>query len=217
MLKHYEGLITKEFLKHFNGDKEAFSTGKNLLSYKMALELTERILKQEQKFLQQQTEPVFIEYLEMELHADMEIEIQGKKKTLHFKGFMDRVDSIGGRVRIIDYKSGKVKSDDVTISEIKDEERLIHYFGKTKHAVQLIMYCYLYQQNYGSLPAEASIYSLINISEGTFPLQSKKHSVEEIVELFPKFIQQLFEEMYDEEIPFEHATKGFANYCLYCD
>lgn len=217
MLKRYEGLITNEFLKHFNMDKEAFSTGKNLLSYKMALELTERILKHEQTFLMKQTEPVFIEYLEMEMQADMEIEIHGTKKTLHFKGIIDRVDSIGGKVRIIDYKSGKVKSDDVTISELKDEEKLVHNIKKTKHAVQLILYCYLYKQNFGSLPAEASIYSLINITEGTFPLQGRKQSVEEIVDQFPKFIQLVFEEMYNIEIPFEHTSNDFMNFCLYCE
>jgi hypothetical protein len=217
MLKQHEELIRKEFLKHFDNDKDAFATGKNLLSFQMALELTERILRQEKKFLMEQKDPVFIEYLELELHADMEVEIHGRKKTLHFKGFMDRIDSIGNKVRIIDYKSGKVKDADVTISEIKDDSKLIHYFGGTKHAVQLIMYCYLYKENFGELPAEASIYSLINISEGTFPLQSKKQTVAEIVELFPLFIQQLFEEIYNEEIPFEHKVKGQMSYCLYCD
>lgn len=217
MLKHYEGLITKQFLEHFNNDKDAFSSGKNLLSFKMANELTKRILKQEKKFLSEQTELVFIEYLEAKLEADMEIEIYGKKKTVHFKGFIDRIDSIGDKVRIIDYKSGKARMDDTTLKALKDESELIKYFGGTKHAVQLVMYCYLYKQNFGKLPAEASIYSLVNISEGTFPLSGKNHSVEEIVELFPEFIQQLFEEIYNKELPFQHQQSGMMSYCLYCD
>jgi hypothetical protein len=51
MLKHYEYEINKEFSEHFNNDKEAFSKGKNLLSFKMAVELTKRFLEKEKEFL----------------------------------------------------------------------------------------------------------------------------------------------------------------------
>ena len=215
MLKQYEGLINKEFLKYFNEDKDAFSSGKNLLSYQMALELTKRILEQEKKFIAAQTEMVFIEYLELELKADMEIEVLGEKKTLRFKGFIDRIDSIGGKIRIIDYKSGKVKEDDVVVKKINED--LIKTFSGTKHALQLALYCYLYRENYGELPAEASIYSLINIKDGTFPLSSKTSSVEELINLFPDFVAQLCVQIYDKELPFTHDTKTQFNYCLYCD
>jgi RecB family exonuclease len=215
MLKQYEGLITKEFLKYFNEDKDAFSSGKNLLSYQMALELTKRILEQEKKFIAAQTEMVFIEYLELELKADMEIEVLSEKKTLRFKGFIDRIDSIGGKIRIIDYKSGKVKEDDVVVKKINED--LIKTFGGTKHALQLALYCYLYRENYGELPAEASIYSLINIKDGTFPLSSKTSTVEELINLFPDFVAQLCEQIYDKELPFTHDMKAQFNYCLYCD
>ncbi len=215
MLKQYEGLINKEFLKYFNEDKDAFSSGKNLLSYQMALELTKRILEQEKKFIAAQTEMVFIEYLELELKADMEIEVLGEKKTLRFKGFIDRIDSIGGKIRIIDYKSGKVKEDDVVVKKINED--LIKTFSGTKHALQLALYCYLYRENYGELPAEASIYSLINIKDGTFPLSSKTSSVEELINLFPDFVAQLCVQIYDKELPFTHDTKAQFNYCLYCD
>ena len=82
---------------------------------------------------------------------------------------------------------------------------------KQKHAVQLILYCYLYQQNFGKLPAEASIYSLVNISEGTFALNAKDLSMEEILEKFPLFIQQVFEKIYDQEIQFEHKVDGMVS------
>ena len=215
MLKQYEGLITKEFLKYFNEDKDAFSSGKNLLSYQMALELTKRILEQEKKFIAAQTEMVFIEYLELELKADMEIDVFGEKKTLRFKGFIDRIDSIGGKIRIIDYKSGKVKEDDVVVKKINED--LIKTFSGTKHALQLALYCYLYRENYGELPSEASIYSLINIKDGTFPLSSKTSTVEEVINLFPDFVAQLCQQIYDKELPFTHDTKAQFNYCLYCD
>jgi ATP-dependent helicase/nuclease subunit B len=217
MLKEYEYMIEKEFYAHFNKDKSAYATGKNLLSFKMAVELMERILKQEKKFLSQQTEPVFIEYLEAELHADMEIELGGYKKTIHFKGFVDRIDSIGGKIRIIDYKSGKVKTDDVQMKDLKSEDELIKHFGKTKHALQLSLYNYLYLKNFGVLPYQAGIYSLINISEGIFPFEGKNKTNDELVELFQCFIEQVINEIYNVDQPFVHQQAGMKNWCLYCD
>jgi ATP-dependent helicase/nuclease subunit B len=217
MLTCYEQLITFQFLKHFNQDKKAFSSGKNLLSYHMALELTRRILEQEKRFLERQTEPVFIEYLEAELSTDIALEMNGVTKSLHFKGVIDRIDSVGGKLRIIDYKSGKVNDSDVTFSDVKDESLLIDYFNKGKYVLQLTMYCYLFQQHFGKLPDEASIYSLINISEGPFPLKSKSKQLSEIVAYFPDFITLLFREIYAVEIPFEHKSAGSYNFCAYCD
>ena len=217
MLKEYEYMIEKEFYEHFNHDKSAYATGKNLLSFKMAVELMERILKQEKKFLSQQTEPVFIEYLEAELHADLEIEIAGVPKTIHFKGFVDRIDSIGGKIRIIDYKSGKVKPDDVQMKDVKNEEELIKHFGKTKHALQLSLYNYLYLKNFGVMPYQAGIYSLINISEGIFPFEGKNQTNEELLVLFEQFIQQVVTDIYNVEQPFVHQQAGMKNWCLYCD
>jgi hypothetical protein len=183
----------------------------------MAVELMERILKQEKKFLSQQTEPVFIEYLEAELHADLDIELAGTSKTIHFKGFVDRIDSIGGKIRIIDYKSGKVKTDDVQMKEVKSGDELIKHFGKTKHALQLSLYNYLYLKNFGVLPYQAGIYSLINISEGIFPFEGKNKTNEELVELFERFIEQVINEIYSVDQPFVHQQAGMKNWCLYCD
>jgi CRISPR/Cas system-associated exonuclease Cas4 (RecB family) len=217
MLKQYETLIHEEFLTHFNKDKNSFSSGKNLLSYKMANELTRRILEQEKAFLSKQTEKVFIEFIEIQMHADLEVEIDGVKKTIHLKGIMDRVDSIGGKIRIIDYKSGKVSKDDVTMKKFPEDEDMIKFFAGTKHAVQLAIYCYLYEQNFGSLPAEASIHSLVNITEGGFPFDAKDRTLEEIMEQFPIFIVQLFREIYNTELPFTHAVSSYKSFCLYCD
>ena len=100
-------------MKHFNNDEDAFKKGKNFLSYKMALKLTEKFLKSEVEFLSQQKELVFIESLEAHYEQEVEIEILGEKKKVRLRGFIDRIDSVGGKIRIIDYKSGKVKPEEV--------------------------------------------------------------------------------------------------------
>ena len=216
MLKHYEYELNQEFSKHFNNDKEAFSKGKNLLSYKMALELTERFLKKEKEFLSEQTEPVFIESLERELRTELELEIFGEKKKVNLKGFVDRIDSIGGKYRIIDYKSGKVSQGDTETNKKVDKDVLVKNCLNKKHVLQLIMYCYLFKVNFNEMPREASIISFININDGVFKLDTANFSLEEVVDLFPEILQQIVEKMYNTEEDFEHdATKQFS-FCAYC-
>jgi hypothetical protein len=66
------------------------------------------------------------------------------------------------------------------------------------------------------LPKEVGIYSLINISNGFFALDTNKGmTLEEITDVFPDVLQELFSEMYDEETPFEHTIQQFS-YCNYC-
>ena len=99
MIKDAKVVLTDQFLHYFNGDKEAFTKGKNLLSYKMALELTLRFLKAEKRFLEQQSEPVFIEALERAYSTEIEVEVFGEPKKVLLRGFIDRIDRVGDRVR----------------------------------------------------------------------------------------------------------------------
>jgi CRISPR/Cas system-associated exonuclease Cas4 (RecB family) len=217
MLQKYEALIRNEFLKHFDDDASAFESGKNLLSFRMATELTKRILEEERKFLLTQTSPVFIEYIEIEMHAQVNITVNGQPKTIALKGFIDRIDSVNGKIRIIDYKSGKVKSEDVSMSGYDPDTSLIDYFSSTKHAIQLALYTLLYQQNSGQFPESANIYSLVNLKGGLFPLQSNSLDYTEITLLFEVFLQEVVNQLYDKEIPFFHQVKGHRSYCQYCD
>ena len=217
MLQKFEALIRNEFLKHFDDDASAFESGKNLLSFRMATELTKRILEEERKFLLTQTSPVFIEYIEIEMHAQVNITVNGQPKTIALKGFIDRIDSVNGKIRIIDYKSGKVKSEDVSMSGYDPDTSLIDYFSSTKHAIQLALYTLLYKQNSGQFPESANIYSLVNLKGGLFPLQSNSLDYTEITLLFEAFLQEVVNQLYDKEIPFFHQVKGHRSYCQYCD
>jgi RecB family exonuclease len=216
MLKNYEYQINKEFAAHFNDDKEAFSKGKNLLSYKMALELTQRFLKKEKEFLIEQTEPVFIESLERELRAELIVDVFGEKKKINLKGFVDRIDSIGGKCRIIDYKSGKVTQSDTETNKKVDLDVLVKNCLEKKHVLQLILYCYLFKSNYHEMPREASIISFINMNDGVFKLETANYSLEEVVDLFPEILKQILEKMYDPEVRFEHNDTSFVSFCSYC-
>jgi ATP-dependent helicase/nuclease subunit B len=211
MLNRFEHIMEKRFLKHFNDDPQLFSTGKNFLSYKMALELTKRILLSEKAFLESCNEPVFIEYLEVVLQDNLNIPVNEKEKQVNLFGIVDRIDSVGGRYRIIDYKSGSVSAADVTC---KPKESVLETLGGPKHVLQLLLYAHLFKKNFGIIPDQACIYSLVNVKEGLFPLSSEL-PLTDLIALIPEFLQELLTDMYMIEQPFRH-TEQRNSYCLHC-
>jgi len=218
MLKNFKLVLHQKFMKHFNNNQDSFMKGKNLLPYKMAIELTERFLNSEVKFLSEQRELVFIESLEQTYNALIPIEVNGEMKEVNFKGIIDRVDRVGDQVRIIDYKSGKVGPDDVAFRSKKDvnEEAITETLGDRKHVLQLIMYAFLYKHKHDILPT-SSIISFISGNNLPFVLDTKKNELEEVIASFPKYIGRILSEMYDSEIPFAHKVKAQHSYCQYCD
>ncbi|MFT5857962.1 MAG: ATP-dependent helicase/nuclease subunit B [Flavobacteriaceae bacterium] len=217
MLAEFKIVLTNQFLEHFNNDREAFTKGKNLLSYQMAQDLTERFLKSEKVFLAKQSRPVFIEALEQEYSAIIDVEVHGITKKVKLRGFIDRIDTVGDVVRIIDYKSGKVDKNDVGLrSRDKDAEDVATSFGKNKHILQLSLYAYLYHAKHGVLP-ESSIISFISGKNEPFTLDTKKIPLQEVIDNFPDYISKILESVYDQEAPFFHDASQFVSYCQYCD
>lgn len=219
MLKVYKLELEKKFLAHFNNDREAFEKGKNRLSYEMANELTRKFLEAERDFLSRQAEPVFIESLESEYTHDLTLTVHGKEKKLHLRGFIDRIDSIGGKYRIIDYKSGKIKSENVSISSRdKTTEDIVKSICNTnrKYVLQLMIYNYLFFKKHGEL-GTAGIISLVSGNGETFELNTVKFPMQEIVDDFETYLTMILEEVYDTSIPFLHEANEYFSYCKYCE
>ena len=217
MLKASKIVMHQKFMEHFNGDRDSFMKGKNLLTYQMANELTERFLKSEIKFLSEQQELVFIEALEKEYSALIPVEVNGEVKEVNLRGFIDRIDRVGDQIRIIDYKSGKVKREDVEFRAMDtNEQNITQTLRDRKHVLQLIQYAFLYKHKHNALPT-SSIISFISGNNEPFILDTKKNDLGEVVDNFPKYIGRILSEMYDEKIPFAHDTSQYYSYCQYCD
>ncbi|MES2800158.1 MAG: PD-(D/E)XK nuclease family protein [Bacteroidota bacterium] len=216
-LKQYDSEIRKSFAENFDNDPKAFSSGKNLLILEVALEMTKRFLLQEKKWFKAQTEAVFIEYLEFEISSPLEVKLGDHTKTINLNGIIDRVDSVGGKFRIVDYKTGAVKEDDLQLNLDAKKEllKILRDPKYGKHGLQLSIYIYLFKQKFGFIPDQVGIISFINVSNGMFQFGKKKTSLDEYETALPHFVQEILAEMYDTKIPFSHAKK--ANYCLYCE
>ena len=143
---------------------------------------------------------------------ELELTVHGQKRKISFTGYIDRIDKIGDQYRVIDYKSGKVKEEDV---KFVDKETELLSFQKCKHAVQLTLYALFLKENLGFYPAETSIFSLTDVQNMSYVLNSKTKSLEEICDLFKVFLEKLLEEIFDEHQAFEHNED--SKYCNYCE
>lgn len=227
MLNGFELILRSKFSAHFGNDAEAFATGKNLLSFQMALELTRNFLKEQKKLLESQ-HSMYIQSTEELFEYDLEVSVFGETKKVHLKGFVDRIDVVDGKVRIIDYKSGVTKDDDVVLKygptsgiefpfEKDEKSELLKNITKSKYSLQLLTYCYLYKMKYNVLPDEVGIYSFVKIKSGLFGLNLVNCDLPAYVDLYPKIIAAILESIYDPKQPFEHLqVEEQFNYCSYC-
>ena len=210
MLNDFKPILYNQFLEFFGGDESLFKNGKNLLSYEMAMEITKNVLIKEKEFLSNTTELVYIEQVEGAMNTELEVPVNGEMKRIKFKGYIDRIDRIGDKFRVIDYKSGKVKDEDVKFKVL--EEGLKQSFKKTKHALQLTLYCLFFKEKYNCFPDQAIIMSLVK-SDKLFVLNYEEE-IEGMTLVFKDLVEELLNEIYNLDIHFEHDSE--AKYCGYC-
>lgn len=211
MLHLYKEVLHKQFLNHFSGDESLFLKGKNLLSYEMAMTITRNLLLEEKAFVIKTPEPIDILMLEMKLSKDIEIEVDGKKKTIHFSGYIDRIDKVGENYRVIDYKSGRVADKDVTFKIVNDD--LIQSFASCKHALQLSLYSLFFKERFNHFPAEAKIISLVDV-KANYNLNFKEGTTEDVCNHFIELTGHIVNDLYNSELEMAHDES--AKYCSYC-
>jgi ATP-dependent helicase/DNAse subunit B len=133
MIKAYPLEMRKQFSIHFNGDAEAFSKGKNYLSFTMAMELTKRFFEFERKrLLALHNTGIRIVALEDKLVERITVNVFGEPKEITLKGVIDRVDELNDEIYIWDYKTGKVDTKDVGKELKKGEDKIAYLVESSK-------------------------------------------------------------------------------------
>lgn len=222
MIKAYTPLLHAEFAKHFDNKPDAFSKGKNLLSFRMAGYQIERFLFAEKSILQANPEKkLVILSLEQEMQTTIPFTWRGRTIDLKIKGIIDRVDLWGERLRVIDYKTGKCIPDQVKWVVDKEDisgdfDALRTKLTKAKYVLQLGLYNWLYYAQEKRMPHEACILSMRNLSNGYQPLATKNEAVD-VNEDYLNDVREIIERIVTEILEvtvFKHVEK--SDYCQYC-
>lgn len=135
--------------------------------------------------------------------VDFSLDEQNK---ISFFGFIDRIDRLNGTLRIIDYKTAKIKNLVVKIDEDKADE----YFHNNdrKQALQLCIYQYVVQNlpEFWGFPIETGIWSFAEAKKGVISLQFEKGDIDVAM----KSVKSLIEEILNPDINFIERLKPYS-------
>jgi ATP-dependent helicase/nuclease subunit B len=215
MYGRVEALTQKSFEDNYAGGD--ITSGKNLLLYKVAVRFVRNFLDREKEYLNElQKSGKYITYIkaEDEMHGTLPIEIGGKDMQIKFRGFADRIDSIDGTTRVIDYKTGKVEDKELKFNNWPE----VIEKGNLGKSFQLLMYAMLYRQNYGDAAVIPGIISLRHLSKGLLGLSypgGKDIISSDAVDAFENELRNLMQEIFNPDIPLMRTPD--EDNCKNCD
>ena len=190
-------VVVKHFSKSYSdGD---ISRGKNLIAYHVILRHIENFINLEI----QEVKNSEIKILALEENLRVTLEIPELDFPVILKGKLDRVDQKDGTTRIIDYKTAKVMSPELTVSDW-DEITTNTKFSK---AFQLLCYALMYHYKHPNETIEAGIISFKNLNSGVLQFAQKEKTknyqiTTNTIAIFYKELKKLIIEICNPEIPF---------------
>lgn len=203
--KIYPAVLLENFEKEFKeGD---FKRGKNLLAYETAKRSIANFLKWEKQSL---LDGDAIKILKLEQHFERTIEDEKLPFPVKIAGYIDRIEERNGIIRIVDYKTGQVRKENLLLSDWKD----FLSEPKKNKIIQLLSYVYMYEPYVKDQEIETGIISFKNLSSGfmKFGFKYDKSDIQdtitsEIMEQFKKQMVELLAEILNQNIAFSDAEK----------
>ncbi len=164
-------------------------TGKDLLALEAAQNMIKKYIRHDLNLIKKGHE-LIIRDLEKKYQTDF-ITPSGHKVRL--KGYIDRIDTLDGHIRIIDYKTGKVEG----LSHRNPLEEALRQEDKS-YLLQLYFYALLLKNTRNT---EENI-TLYIYSPRTRSVETSKEITQERVILFENFLSEIINEMLNPAIPF---------------
>lgn len=202
--------IEREYAENFFKRKHPETlTGKDYM-------VAEIIRKYVRKTLSEDKRNTPFTYLESEKLLDEEMPFGNAGQRVRIKGYIDRVEEKNGVVRIIDYKTGKDKSNFPSVESLFDKSRS----ERNKAVMQVFLYCAVYQQEKGyEMPIQGFIYGLRSLFDHFKPIiQMGQTEITDFNRLKDEFMQELDRclcEIFDPNTAFTQTEVG--KHCLYCN
>ena len=176
--------------------------GRNLLAFEVAKRNILNFLKLELKSIENGDK---IQIIALEATFDRILKDTRLPFPVLIKGNVDRVELRNGRIRIVDYKTGKVEQRSVTLN---DWNGLISDI-KNEKIIQVLAYAFMFEEFANGQEIEVGIISFKNLKSGFLPFQFK-HDKDSCAVISPEIMQNyldqivlLLQEILDVAIPFE--------------
>lgn len=191
--------VAIEKLKH---QPEFYEKGMNYIHKAIAKKVIENVLNHDLELIKQGNK---LEIVDIERRFEnIDFPLEGNDK-ISFFGFIDRIDKLNGTLRIIDYKTAKIKNLNVKI----DEDNVAEYFHNSdrKQALQLCIYHYVVQHlpEFWGYPIETGIWSFADARKGMVSLQFDKGNIDDAM----RAVKSLILEILNPDINFVETIKTY--------
>jgi len=214
--KKPEEVLKKVFIKeHFRGKKVADLEGRNIVIFRVMLRYLEKIMDTDLKIA-----PFALVSAEKAYMRELEICSGEDELTVRLGGKIDRVDRVGGVLRVIDYKTGNARQGFPGMDTLFNGALL----SRNGPGMQTMFYAWLVA---GAFPGEQILPGLYvmkalygkefdpALTIGSHRQKSRIESFSEYEEEYLVLLRSLLSQLFDPDTPFiqrEHDAK-----CNYCD
>ena len=183
-----------------------YNKGKGLILFEVVNKAIKRLIRNEINDIELGNE---IEIISLEKKIECELKFKKLKHNVKLRGVIDRLDKRNGIIRIIDYKTGLIKTNEVTVKTLSSSFDLSHL-----KAMQLLCYALMYFKNNPKCNnLEAGLISFRDLNKGMMKLGIKEASAppnhlvnSAIIEEFEGLIKNLILEIMDPTHPFTDSV-----------
>ena len=148
-----------------------------------------------------------VRLLQLEKDVSTEYSID-PEKTVNLYGIIDRLDKVQDRVRIIDYKTGKViKRKNLDMEKLFSDP-------KSKEQFQAMYYAFLTAKEYQNVPLVSGLFILRELTDGIWFLNQDMPFTQDQFSEFNDRLKRLIGEIFDPAIPFSQTED--EQRCEYC-
>ncbi|WP_125717979.1 PD-(D/E)XK nuclease family protein [Flavobacterium ustbae] len=197
-------LLDDEVLKQFKlvYKEGEIKKGRNLLAFEVAKRNVSNFLRME---LESVRNNEAIQIIALEQTFEREFIHPKLPFPVLIKGNVDRIERRDGKIRIIDYKTGKVDKANVILKSWNGLTQEL----KNDKIIQVLAYAFMFEKEAGNLPIEVGIISFKNLKSGFLPFGFKEEKdlnvvvTTEILNSYLEEIANLLREIFDVTIPFE--------------
>ncbi|ABQ03731.1 PD-(D/E)XK nuclease family protein [Flavobacterium johnsoniae] len=197
-------LLDDEVLKQFKlvYKEGEIKKGRNLLAFEVAKRNVSNFLKIELESIKNGDT---IKIIALEKTFERELVHSELPFPVLIKGNVDRIELRNGKIRIVDYKTGKVEKTNIVLKSWNGLTQEL----KNDKIIQVLAYAFMYEQLAGETPIEVGIISFKNLKSGFLSFGFKEDKDLEvtvskaILNSYVEEIVLLLKEIFDLSIPFE--------------
>ena len=211
-LKKLDKIVKNQFKIIYNNGQ--FKSGKNLIILEVAIKYISDFIKIEIESIMSGDS---IQIIGIEEDFNVKFQSEKFKDEINLKGQIDRIDNFNGKLRIIDYKTGKkIEKRELNLS---NWENLEMDYDKIKNWFQLLFYAYAYNMtNNQNLPTEVGIISFKNLKSGllkfNFGTRFDNKSIinDDILKNYKILLENILTEIMDSNMSFIEKKLPKKNY-----